>query len=97
MLGDFGDSKYTTRDANYVFGLFSPYAFNMSAYPQMSKHQYNTLLLKDKFRSMEILKGRDGGVGKRIGLHFVGECGYFGELPLAKEFEKDNTLYDKYK
>lgn len=80
MLSDFGDSKYTTRDANYVLSLFSPMTFDIQNFAG-----YNVEKLKDRFRSLEILKGRDGGIGTRVGLGYLGESGVFKELPRADQ------------
>jgi replicative DNA helicase len=87
MLSDFGDSKYTTRDANYVFSLFSPMSLNMTHFP--NAEGYDITRLRDKFRSMEILKGRDGGIGTRVGLLFHGKVGRFWELPSPEHMGAD--------
>lgn len=76
MLSDFGDSKYTTRDSNYVFSLYSPLTHSQESYAG-----YNTKLLGDYFRAFEILKGRDGGIGTRKGLNYINKIGVFKELP----------------
>jgi replicative DNA helicase len=80
MLSDFGDSRYTTRDANFVLSLFNPMPIDLKTFSG-----YNIEKLQDNFRSLEILKGRDGGIGTRIGLEFVGAVGTFKELPKATE------------
>lgn len=67
-------------DADYVFSLYSPMIHNTESYAG-----YNIKLLKDNFRSFEILKGRNGGLGIRKGLFYHGKVGYFKELPLASE------------
>lgn len=88
MLSDFGDSKYTTRDANYVFSLYSPITHNQEAFSG-----YNTKILGDRFRSFEILKGRDGGLGVRKGLFYHGKVGHFRELPKSTEMTPE--IYEK--
>jgi hypothetical protein len=51
MLSDFGDSKYTTRDADFVFSLYSPMTHGQEFYMG-----YDIRLLGDRFRAVEILK-----------------------------------------
>jgi KaiC/GvpD/RAD55 family RecA-like ATPase len=85
VLADFGDSKYTTRDANIAFSLFNPYTFEMSEF-----NGYDISLLEDRFRGLEVLKNRDGDSNMTVGLKFIGEVGTFTEYPRAKEMtEKD--------
>jgi hypothetical protein len=85
-LADFGDSKYTTRDANVVLSLFSPMSAELPTFMGGPGHSgYDINRLKDNFRALEILKGRDGGIGTRIGLQYVGAAGVMKELPRASE------------
>ena len=49
--------------------------------------------MRDRFRSVSILKNRDGAADVRIGLQFVGEVGYFQEIPKASEM--NDELYRK--
>lgn len=83
MLSDFGDSKYTTRDCNYCLSLFNPSKFEQSNF-----RGYDISKLGDRFRSVEILKGRDGGIGTRIGLAYLGAVGVYKELPKAEEMRQ---------
>jgi KaiC/GvpD/RAD55 family RecA-like ATPase len=88
VLADFGDSKYTTRDANIVMSLFNPYTFEMGEF-----NGYDISRLGDRFRSLEVLKNRDGDSNQVIGLKFVGEVGTFQEFPKVEKMnDKD---YDK--
>ena len=81
-LGDLGDSKYTGRDCNVCMSLFSPMALELPKFMEGPGHNgYNINRMQDSFRSLEILKGRDGGIGTRIGLQYVGAAGVFKELP----------------
>lgn len=76
QLSDFKDSGNTQQDANIILSLFSPNRYEMK-----SHKGYDIDRLKDRYRSLSILKNRDGEADKRIGLKYVGECGYFEELP----------------
>jgi len=87
-LKDFGDSKYTTRDANVIMTLFSPYRYKIEQF-----HGYNIAAMGNTFRSLEILENRDGEPNINLGLNFIGPCGTFRELPRASEVtEPINTL-----
>ena len=76
QLSDFKDSGNTQQDANVVLTLFSPHKYEMKSY-----RGYDISRLKDRFRALGIAKNRDGEAEKAIGLGYVGECGYFKELP----------------
>ncbi len=77
---DFGDSKYTTRDANVIMTLFNPAQY------QLDKFQgYNVNNLGNSYRNLEILLNRDGEPNINLGLNFIGPCGTFRELPRASE------------
>lgn len=80
QLSDFKDSSNPAEDANIVLSLFSPHRYEIKTY-----RDYNISLLKDRFRSVNILKNRDGEADKTIGLKFVGEVGHFEEYKKAKE------------
>ena len=89
-LSDFKDSGNTQQDANVIFALFSPRRHELETF-----RGFDIKKLKDRFRSLSILKNRDGASDIRIGLQFVGEVGYFQELPPLKVFKEDPTLYNK--
>jgi len=88
LLADFGDSKYTTRDANIVMSLFNPFTFEMPEYKN-----YDISRLRDRFRAVKILKNRDGEANKVLGMQFIGEVGNFTEMPKANDIE---ALEEKY-
>ena len=90
QLSDFKDSGNTQQDANVVLSLFSPRKYEIENF-----RGYNIVKLKDRYRSLSILKNRDGASDIRIGLQFVGEVGHFEEVPPAQQFKDDPSLYDK--
>ncbi len=76
-LAGLADCKDTQRDVDLALGLFSPARheiFNFKGY-DVSKYG-------DRFRSLEILAGREGSGNTLCPLLFLGECSYFEELPL---------------
>lgn len=91
-IKDFGDSKYTTRDANVIMAVFDPARHNMERF-----QNYDIRRLKNTFRNIEIIANRDGEPNVNIGLNFIGPSGTFRELPKASEmtdahYEKASTM-----
>ncbi len=79
-LDGLGDNKMTQRDANVVLGLFAPNRHNIDEHAG-----YNISKLQDNYRSLSILKNRDGMSDTRSGLYFDGRTNFFKELPRAKD------------
>lgn len=75
-LADFGDSKKISRDAEVVMALHNPMMFSQQAYAG-----YNIDILRDNFRSVEVLKNRYGECNKKVGCFFNGAAGLMKELP----------------
>ena len=71
-----GDSKYISRDANVVLGLFSPYRFGITEY-----FGYDITQLKDHIRFLEVIANRDGEMGGLLPLWFDGAVCDFREMP----------------
>jgi replicative DNA helicase len=89
LLRDFEDSKRTTKDANVVFGLFEPLRHMR---PDESLFMgYDVTILKSWFRSLHLIKHRNGPSNKFIPLQFKGAVGVFAQLPDAPLM--DETLY----
>lgn len=88
-LDGLGDNKLTQRDADEVFGLFAPDRY------EIDEHRgYNIRILQDNYRSLSLLKTRDGMPNTRIGLFFDGAVNLFQELP--KKEHMDNDVYQSY-
>lgn len=87
-IANLGDSKYTSRDANYVFGLFNPVKFNLTSYMG-----YNIDILKDNIRFLEIITSRHGSQGNIIALYFDGATCTFKELPRPEDKEALDKIY----
>lgn len=84
-----GDSKYVSRDANIVLGLFSPYRFGLSDYLG-----YDITKLKDNIRFLEVLVSRDGEMGGILPLYFDGAVCFFSEMPHSKDTNQLNKIYN---
>lgn len=87
QLSDFKESGCTQEDANIVLALFSPQRYELSSY-----RNYNVKRMGNRFRSLSILKNRDGEADKVMGLKFIGEVGHFEELPKGIEMSEQNYL-----
>ena len=82
-LDGLGDNKTTQRDADEVFGLFAPDRY------EIADHRgYDITQLRDNYRSLSILKSRDGEANLRLGMFFDGASNQFKELPSAKTMTK---------
>lgn len=87
-ISGLSDSKYTARDANIMFGIFNPYAFEKADYLQ-----YNIIKLKDNQRFLEVVINRDGESNGIKALYFDGAVSYFNELPQPNDTEGLNKIY----
>lgn len=83
------DCKTTTRDANMVIGLYSPYKYGLRDY-----EKYDITKFKNKIRFMEIIEDRDyGASGNICPLYFDGATSIFKELPKPENTEALNAVY----
>ena len=72
------DCKTTTRDANLVLGLFSPFKYGLTEY-----EKYDITRFKNNIRFLIVIEDRDNGAGGQVcPLLFDGEVSNFCELPL---------------
>ena len=83
-----GDSKYISRDANIVLGLFSPFKFNISSYKG-----YDITRFRDNIRFLSIMVNRDGEMGGVLPLYFDGAVCMFAELPKPDDTVELNKVY----
>jgi hypothetical protein len=84
-ISDFKETSDTTDGANYVLALFSPMRYELASYKN-----YNISRLRNRFRSLNILKTRDGESDISKGLAFIGEVGMFDELPKGEHMTEDH-------
>jgi replicative DNA helicase len=93
QLSDFKESGNTQEDANVVLALFSPQRYEIPTF-----RDYNIGRLKNRFRSVSLLKNRDGEADKILGMQFIGEIGMFTELPKGSEMsESDYSKIEQIK
>lgn len=85
QLSDFKESGNTQEDANVVLALFSPQRYEIPTF-----RDYNIGRLRNRFRSVSILKNRDGEADKLLGMGFIGEIGSFFELPKGSDMTEND-------
>lgn len=86
-LTGLGEDKTTQRRYNTILGLFSPFRHEL-----MNYRGYDIRQLKDNYRSLIVLKNRNGPVNVVTSLFFDGATNYFKELPLPDD-PKINSFY----
>lgn len=86
-LSDIKDSGNPAQDCDLAIGIFNPAKYEFPSY-----RDYDMVRLKDRSRFVHIVKNRDGEANKSLGMLFLGEVGYFQELPRAKEMH--DGIYD---
>ena len=87
-----GDSKYVSRDADIVLGLFSPDRFGITEY-----FGYDISILRDHIRFLEVIVNRNGEMGGLIPLWFDGAVCNFMELPPVDDKTALDSVYNTCK
>lgn len=83
------DCKTTTRDANLVLGLYSPFKYGIKEYAG-----YDIMQFKNNIRFLEVIEDRDYGANGQIcPLYFDGAVSTFAELPKALDAEGISKFY----
>ena len=83
------DCKTTTRDANMVIGLYSPFKYGLRDY-----EGYDITKFKNNIRFMEIIEDRDYGANGQIcPLFFNGAISTFAELPRPENKTELERVY----
>ena len=87
QLSDYKESSDTTDAANYVISIFSPQRYEISPYRSYLINKKDGGIA-DRFRSLGILKNREGAADMQMGALFLGESGIIKELPRAENMER---------
>lgn len=85
-LSSFGESKTTVRNFDVVLGIYNPLKFEYSThrgYQIISEG--NKKGLGDNYRSLHLIKDRDGAANKCVGVWFDGAMSIVKELPKPNE------------
>lgn len=88
-LDGLGDNKTIARDVNVALGLFAPDRYKITEH-----NGYDITKFRDRYRSMNIMKSRDGIANKKLPLFFNGAVDFFKELPKVNELEKMRLVYE---
>ena len=88
QLSDFKDSGNTQQDSDYTMALFSPFRYEIPDW-----RNYNIERLKERIRGFIMLKNREGTENFTLGMMFLGENGFFAELPYAKKITEEDYVY----
>lgn len=84
------DCKTTTRDANMVIGLYSPFKYGLREY-----ERYDITKFRNHIRFMEVIEDRDyGASGQICPLFFDGAVSTFYELPRPDDREALQRVYN---
>lgn len=86
-----GDNKIVGRDYMVTIGLFNPIKYGLNSYLD-----YNTRDFGDNFRTVHVIKHRNGIAGLAKAMWFDGVGNKFTELPKAKSQELINFLNSKH-
>lgn len=76
-LDGLGDNKTTQRDANIAIGLFAPARYKIEEH-----YGYDITYWRNNYRSLSILKDRDGSTDGSLPMYFNGAVDEFKEMPL---------------
>lgn len=75
------DCKTTTRDANLVLGLYSPFKYGLQEH-----EKYDITKFRNNIRFLYVIEDRDNGAAGQIcPLFFDGAVSSFAELPLPED------------
>lgn len=85
-LEDISDSSNIAQDSDLVLGIINPNKYGLSTY-----RRYDVTRLRNRARWLQIMKNRDGEADGSLGMLFIGENGFFRELPRFEEM--DDTKY----
>ena len=79
---DFADSSAPVQSSEIVLAIFHPFREKLK-----TCEGYDIVELRDAIRIIQILKSRFGESDKSIGVSFWGSCGFWKELPFAKDIK----------
>lgn len=78
LTSDLKDTNNTVEDAEIILAIFSPNKAKMA-----SHREYNISFLKDRFRSIFVLKSRYGESDVEDFVYYDGQCNKWVEMPPA--------------
>lgn len=94
-LASMGDSKYTSRDADLVLGLFDPSRFGLPTWLGYVIQDETNSGLRNYSRFLYVLANRNGEINGICPLFFDGAVCNFEELPLPDEINAVSQYYNR--
>lgn len=79
-IDDTKDSGNVAQDSEVIISIFNPHREKLNTH-----NDYDISILRDKFRSITVLKNRYGDSDVEIGCNFFGHNGMWKELPRANQ------------
>lgn len=92
---DLKDSGNCLNDCELCIGVYYPLKHKLKShrgYPIINEQESNFKGLRDRYRSLCLIKNRLGVSDRLIPVNFFGEIGYFAQLPKADTIQ-DYTPY----
>lgn len=96
MPMDFKGSADMYENADIVIGMVNPYKLAAYDYADYDIKRFVSDAGYNRFRALKVLKNSYGIDDFRISYLFMGENGIMKELPSAKSFKSDSSLYDQW-
>ena len=90
-----GDTKYTSRDADLVIGLFDPSRFGLGTWLEYKIQDADGIGLRNYARFAYVLVNRNGEMGGICPLFFDGAVCHFEELPRPDDIQGMTAYYSK--
>jgi hypothetical protein len=91
ILEDFKDTGNLGQDCNVALGVFNPVKYDLQDYAG-----YDITKMPSSFRSIHLMKNRDGMEYLVKAMHFAGGRGKLKELPRAELFKMGMETYNDY-
>lgn len=88
---DWADTSNIIQDVDIALGLYNPYKVKDFSHAGYDVRKFLADSGENRFRSCTVVKNSFGVDDVVVGLNFIGECGYFRELPSSdkiKDYEE---------
>lgn len=85
---DFKGTGDIYEDCDFAMGLFNPKENGLDTFKNYNLHKLTNRKGYNRFRSIHVLKNTYGIDNITMGLNFIGECGYFDEMPLPSKIDE---------
>lgn len=90
-IGSIGKIKIIAQDMHVIWALFNPWRYGLLVHPNAKGYNIDTL--RNRYRSLIMLKNNLEDMAPRLGLYFDGSKGTFHELPAITDEEALQRIY----